>query len=104
MFLAGVRSGRIDQPDEAELADLSEPAERGGVDDAADPSCERHVDARRYPDAGGCGPPAADFRDIVDGAHESNLFHSREKHKRAQNARNEFASILLWRTLENGGE
>ena len=70
MFLPRVIGGRIDQPHQAQLADLREPAKAGRVDQPPHARRERHVDARRNPHAAARPAPAANFGDVVDGGHD----------------------------------
>ena len=69
MFLPRVVSARVDEPDQAKLADVSETAKRGRVDELSYAASEWHVDARWNPHATGRGAPAADFGDVVDASH-----------------------------------
>ena len=47
MFEPGMMRRRVDERNKAELRDSRKPPERSGVDDFADPACERNIQLGR---------------------------------------------------------
>ena len=66
VLLTRVVRGRIDEADQAELADVRETAEGGRVDQPSHAGSERDVDSRRQSHQRAAAAPLREFRNVVD--------------------------------------
>src|SRR5262249_40043570 len=77
VFLARMNCAGVDQPHESELADAGEAAKAGRIDQSPRALRQRHIDSGR--NANATRGSAAEFRDIVNAAHRSNLKRTDER-------------------------
>ena len=67
MFEPGMRRTGIDERDQSQLADLPQPLEFGGIDEGADPACERNIQFTRNPQDFNTRRETGDLRDFQQG-------------------------------------